>query len=94
MLRIPPHLQGVVILFLVVLFVMMLNRFRKSVRLQKFVAETIGEDTPETALVAFNKAKIHLQQHLADTDMPAEVRSEIEQALGVPVNSDVQQQEV
>jgi predicted Na+-dependent transporter len=54
---IPPHLMALVVLLIIVIWFMLVHRFRRSTMLQRFIAEVFGDDTPENALLAFDVAK-------------------------------------
>ena len=85
----PPHLMALVTLFIVVIWFMLLRHFRQSATMQKFVAETLGDDTPESALRAFELAKQRLTKHLDDSNLETDMRRRIELALGVSQHGDV-----
>ena len=81
----PPHLQALVLLLVFVIWVMLLRYFRRSPAIQRFVAEIIGDETPENALLAFEAAKSRLTRHLHDGTLDDLTRRRIESALGVPL---------
>ena len=87
---IPPHLWALFVLLVMVVWVMLVHRIRQSSALHRFVAETFGDDTPESALAAFEAARQRLADHLnADRIEPA-LRRRIEVALGeTPVEEPV-----
>lgn len=78
---IPPHLMAPVALLIVVVWFMLVHHFRRSSAMQRYIAETIGDDTPENALLAFELAKSRLTQHLKNGDLAPELRQQIELAL-------------
>jgi hypothetical protein len=81
---IPPHLMALVVLLIVVLWFMLVHHFRRSVTMQKFIAEALGDNTPENALVAFEAARLRLREHLAAGNLEGHMRRRIEVALGLP----------
>lgn len=85
---IPPHLILLISLLTIVIWVMLLHYFRRSDAVQKFVAQTLGDDTPENALLAFEIAKRRLADHLNDADLNRELRRRIESLLGSPHTED------
>lgn len=78
----PPHLMAPVALLIVILWFMLVHRFRRSPALQQIVAETLGDNTPENALREFELAKLRLAEHLNHHDLDDETRRKIELALG------------
>jgi hypothetical protein len=86
---IPPHLMALVVLLIIVIWFMLVHRFRRSTMLQRFIAEVFGDDTPENALLAFDVAKQRLAEHLKNGDLDNETRRQIEMALGLPLNREV-----
>ena len=85
---IPPHLIVPVALLIFVVWIMLVHRFRKSFAMQQFVAEALGDNTPENALTAFEAAKRRLTDHLNNRDLDMQTRRRIELALGRPVEGD------
>lgn len=79
---IPPHLMAPVALLIFLIWVMLVHHFRRNSTIQKFVSETIGENTPENALAAFEAARTRLANHLHAGDLEPEMRRRIELALG------------
>jgi hypothetical protein len=43
----PPHLMALVVVLIVVVWIMLVHHFRHNTTVQRFVAETFGDDTPE-----------------------------------------------
>lgn len=78
---VPPHLIGPVIIMLGLLWFVLVHRFRQSPGIQRFVAETIGDDTPEAALRAFITARSRLIEHLESEHLSPELRQEMEAVL-------------
>lgn len=81
---IPPHLMALVTLLIIVVWVMLVHQFRRSAALQRFVADTMGDDTPQNALVAYEAARSRLANHLNKSDLDGRTRQRIEMALGIP----------
>lgn len=79
---IPPHLMAPVLLLVVILWIMLVHHFKRSPAVQRFVAETIGDDTPDDALAAYAAARLRLVRHLHRSDLNADTRRRIEDALG------------
>ncbi len=85
---IPPHLLVLIGLLIFVVWIMLLRVFRRSPPLQRFIAEILGDDSPENALIAFEVAKNRLAEHLKNEDLDAQIRQKIELALGQSQNCD------
>ncbi len=81
---IPPHLMALVTLLIIVVWVMLVHQFRRSAALQKFVADTMGDDTPQNALTAYEAARSRLANQLNRSDLDGRTRQRIEIALGIP----------
>lgn len=79
---IPPHLFVLVTLFVFVIWIMLVHRFRKSAAIQRFVAEALGDDTPQAALRAFEMAKRRLTVHLDSADLDPMTRQQMQLAIG------------
>ena len=79
---IPPHLLIPLILLIFILWIMLVHHFRRNTTVHRFLSETIGEDTPEHALVDFELAKSRLAQHLQQSKLDSDLRRQIEVALG------------
>lgn len=79
----PPHLMAPVVLLIILIWIILVHHFRRNVTIQKFVSETIGDNTPETALAAFEAAQTRLADHLHADDLDPQLRRRIELALGV-----------
>jgi hypothetical protein len=73
--------MALIALLLLVVWAMLLRHFRNSAAMQKFIAETFGDDTPERALRTFEIAKRRLADHLNDRDLDDQTRERIEAAL-------------
>ncbi|MDB5386003.1 MAG: hypothetical protein JWM11_1649, partial [Planctomycetaceae bacterium] len=78
---IPPHLVGPVALLIVLLWFLLVHHFRRSSSMQKFVAEIIGDETPESTLLTFQAAKSRLTRYLKIDDLDPDQRLRIEHAL-------------
>jgi hypothetical protein len=78
----PPHLMALVAILILVLWVMLVNYFRRSPAIQRFVAETLGDNTPESSLRTFVVVKQRLADHLNDPHIDDQMRQKIELALG------------
>jgi len=85
---IPPHLLALVVLLIFILWVILVHHFRRNMTVHKFLAETMGEDTPEHALSEFELAKARLTQHLQQSKLDSELRRRIEVALGLAAAAD------
>ena len=85
---IPPHLLGPVVLLIILLWIMLVHHFRRNTTVHKFLAETIGDDTPEQALTAFQRARSRLARHLNQGELNSELRRRIEAALDGPQRGD------
>ena len=79
----PPHLMVLVTLLIVVTWFMLLHYVRQSASLQRFIAEMLGENTPEACLRDFQQAKRRLAEYLSHDTLSDRVRQEIELALGI-----------
>ncbi len=78
----PPHLMALVVLLILMIWVMLVHHFRRSTTIQKFVSQALGDDTPESALLAYEVAKARLEDHLSTGDLDDAMRRRIELALG------------
>ncbi len=89
---VPPHLLVLITLLVVVVWFMLLHHFRQSTTLQRFVAELLGDNTPESALRNFHQARQRLVEHLNHGELNSQTRADIELALGIESNEHGQHQ--
>ena len=75
-------------LLIVAIWMLLVRFFRRSLTLQTFVAEIMGDETPELALRNFYAAKSRLEHHLAGTHVDHLLRQRIETALEQSSESD------
>ena len=80
----PPHLMVLAVLLLIVVWAVLLQQFRRSFAIQRFVAEVFGDETPANAMRNFETAKQRLANHLESDDLDRQMRQRIELALGLP----------
>lgn len=72
-----------VALLIVVVWVLLLRKVRRSSMFQRIMMDIFGDNTAEDALLTFESARHSLIQHLHDPDLDDELRSQIEVALGL-----------
>ena|GEM_PF-6509724 len=84
----PPHLMVLAALLIVVVWVLLLRRVRRSPTIQRFVMDIFGDNTAEDALLTFESAKHALINHLHDPDLDGELRQQIEAALEMSPEED------
>jgi hypothetical protein len=89
--RLPPHLMVLIGFLIVVIWLMLLRHFRRSPGMQRLVSEILGDDSAESALIAFESARRHLMDHLNDSHLDCDLRERIELALGPPPSAEPQQ---
>ncbi len=80
---IPPHLLALVVLLVIILWFMLVHHFRRNRAVHQFLAEAMGEDTPEHALSDFEAARSRLVQHLNESKLDRDMQRRIEAALGM-----------